>query len=70
MQHTRGLERRLSVEWLDGREPVDEPDLPILEAIARLEEGSDRHFGAHQFVSETGLGLESVEQSLRRLEAE
>ena len=45
-------------------------DLPILEAIARLEEGPDSHFGAHQLATESGLDLESVKQSLRRLEGE
>lgn len=45
-------------------------DLPVLEAIARLEERPDRHVGAHQLATESGLELESVKQSLRRLEGE
>ncbi len=47
-----------------------ECDLPILEALAKLEDGADRHFGVPDLAGETGFDAASVKRSLRRLEGE
>ncbi len=45
-------------------------DLPMLEAIGKLEDDEDRHFGIHDLMNETGFDERTVKGSLRRLEGE